>query len=1037
MKISDYAVKHPVVIVIICCSVALFGYLAATSMNQEMFPDVSAPRAFILTVYPGMSAAEVEDNITVKLEDSLEILSDLKTIQSTSLESVSLIQIFFNDNVTIYEKLPEIREKLSMAKGSLPSDLTEDSVIIPAEGSSLLPIYTLKISGNVDPDYLQQRIENQLIPKIRGIDGISGVKLLGNKNKIVKIELKIDQMVAKGVSALDIFGLVQYFNVSMPGGTADFRGKNLTIRTQGQFTKLSEIENLVVAFKDQSKIYLKDVAEVSFDIKPEDYKILSNGSPVFAMDIYKKATGNTIDIVKKIQAIEAEESARSEGQLQFEPISDQSKSTRMSISTVLSSAGLGVLFAVIVIYLFLRNIRSTLIIACSLPLSILITAIGMFVSGKTLNILTLSGLTVAIGMIVDCSIVILENIHNHYHSGEDEQTAAMKGASEVGGAILASTTTSVSVFLPLAFLSGIIGIVMKDLSITIVIALIASAFVAVIVVPFLASKLLRVKKERKPVPGFKAFDRFMGNAIDALSLGYRNFLTLCLRHSKATLITAVALLLASLGAVLLLGISFIPPTDTGELEIAVIAPQSYSLAETEQKAKEIERYLADHYPSIENEVFYVGYQSVMAQFTEKNKALGRVKLIPYEKRKENIHQLIKRMQEDLSGCITDVDITVNNGGFDSLIGLTTGGQGFKVNITGPKYADVLRTAHLVRALIAADKNVNKALLDVEENNFELVTRLRLDLMANVGLSPKEATAAARMYFYGLDAGRFSSGEKSYPIFITSDLAGKKIDSGTIERIALVSSQTHKVVPFSSFSQIEMRESVPLLKRSNRIPTIEITGQLNTTDLLSVSTRLQKQFKALNLPDGVEIKIAGVTDLLGDSLTQMTVVLLIALFLVYMVMVIQFEEFTQPLIIMFSIPFCFIGVIFGLLIFGSDINLFAMLGVVALAGTVVNNAIVMVDYFNIMRKQDPNRDLKEIVTEGAVSRLQPILMTTLTTLFGVLPMCFAKGNGAALYAPLGQAIAGGLFTSSLISLFLIPILYHWLEKKEAPLHEGEG
>lgn len=1012
----------------ISSAIALFGILALFSMNQEMIPEISSPEAFVVTIYPGMSSAQIEKKVTEKLEESLEILSDLKYMRSESMESVSVIHLGFKDSVNIYNKVPEIREKITLARPQLPADLPNEPVIVPAEGRSQVPVYSVKLISEIDRDRLQQRISEHIIPRMRAGEGVSSIMMQGGREQVVEVKLKINRMAAKGISALDIYGLFQYFNVSLPGGTTRFRDKSMTIRTQGRFSSLKEIEQLVVGYKDESRIYLKDVAEVKLGYKPPDYMIQSDGKDVYVLDVFKKGDGNTVDIIRYLKRVQQEEIKALSGQIEFETISDQSKSTRMSILTVVSSGGMGILFAVLVIFLFLRNWRSTLIIACSLPMTILITALGMFLTGKTLNILTLSGLTVAIGMIVDCSIVVLENIHNRFSELKVSSDAAVAGSAEVGGAVLASTTTSVSVFLPLAFLTGIIGIVMKDLSVTIVIALIASALVSVILIPFLASKLLKEERKLTRIPGALALDRLMERFLVALDSSYRKTLESSLKRRYLILGGSVVILLGSVATVLLMGVSFIAPTDTGEMEIHITSPQSYSLEQTAQKCQEIDRFLKERYPEVDSTVFYSGFSGVASRYPQKYRAIGRIKLVPYRKRSRDSQELIRELQRELSGSITDVDITVLNGGFDSLIALATGGQGFKVKISGPELEEVIRVGRSVRALVESDVDAYKAGLDVELDSRELVTNLALDYMANTGVTPREAGVVARIFFYGLDAGEYFDQKRQFQIFLTSDLAGTEIDSDTINRISLVSGQTGKLVPFSSFSDMELQPSMPVIRRDEQIPAVEVTGYLRTTDVMGISMRLKRQLSSLNLPPGIEVKIGGVSDLVGSSITKMGLVLLIALFLVYTVMVIQFEEFTQPLIIMASIPFCFIGVVLGLLLFGSDINLFAMLGIVALAGIVVNNAIVMVDYFNLLRRRHPDWTLKKVVLEGAVSRLQPILMTTLTTLFGVLPMCFAKGNGSALYAPLGQAIAGGLLTSSLISLILIPILYHGLESE---------
>ncbi|HAP44016.1 MAG: hypothetical protein A2087_06810 [Spirochaetes bacterium GWD1_61_31] len=1030
MKLSDFGVNHPAIVGIILLMLLVFGVIAGLSMNSEMIPPVGLPGAVIVTVYPGAGAREVERDISRILENQLATLAGVSNLTSSSADSYSLVSLEFKDNVNVHEKLPQIRELINGVLDQLPENIEGAPVIYIMEASSFLPIFSVRIDSSMDLINLTDYIENNVSPAIARIAGVSKINVVGGIGREVRIRLNTEEMAARQISALSIYEALRYNNLNVPSGNALYRSREMSFTTQGAFSDLQELENMTIGFSDGSYIYLKDVATIQVQSEEPDIMIRSGGQNYLMLDVLKRDDGDTIAIAAAAILALEQIKAETHGVVGYSIVSNQAETTQQSLATVFEAGLSGLILTVIIILIFLHDLRATIIISISIPLSILFTIMGLYITGRSLNLLSLSGMVVAIGMIVDNSIVILENTYNHFRVSGDKRAAALKGAHEVGGAILASTTTSICVFAPLLFLTGIIGIVMNDLSLSIVFALGASALVAVFIVPWLSSLILKKDELARKPALLRKLEAGIDTAFDAIVKAYQRLLKRAMANKLFTVVLALALLVSSVMLLSILKISFIPPTDTGEFEIHIETPAGYTLDRTRQKVDELDTLVRQLVPEIETAVFYVGTGSSLAITGSSNQAFARIRLVPSEARQRQVHQIIPLVQAGVTDSLADCDITVLNGGFDALLALGTGGQGFQMEIYGSNLDDVTATAEMAETLLAADPDVFKTEISVRTDREQLYANLSQSYMGTLGVTPYEAGVTSRILFGGMSAGILREGESDYPIRISSDIADRKLDEDVLNRIT-IRTRDGRLITFAAFSEIEARQTLSQISRRNRNFSVEVRGYLNTEDQSGVTARMNAGMAALQLPFGVRYSTAGTSALIGDSLASLGLMLAISLFLVYSVMVIQFERFMQPLLIMAAIPFCLIGVVLGLYIFNSALSIIAMLALITLGGTVVNNAIVLVDYTNMLRR-DLGMSLDTAILEAASNRFRPIMMTSLTTILGVLPMALAVGNGSEVYAPLGQAIFGGMITSTVITLIIIPMLYEILEKRKAQL-----
>ena len=1058
MKVSEFSVKHPIIITMLLIVLIAFGFYSLSGMRTEFMEDISMPQAIVYTVYPGASAQDVESDITKVLEDSFVTLPHFKAIDSQSSNSLSWITITYADGYDPYDQLTELRNRISELMEKLPSGISGEPRALVG-GMSMVPIISFSASAGNDNARLTQYLQDELTPLLTQIDGVSQVSIGGGKELAVNIKLDIDSLTSKGISVATVYQVLNYGNVTLPLGNASYQDRSIQVRYAGGFNSLDDIKNLPVGLGDGTTIIrLSDVADVSLSY-PEPKTYVSDGRlPLTIVSVTKRLDGDTTKIIKKVKKAIAECEKNTNGAVQFHIISDDSRQVKASLKAVIKSGLLGVLFAVLVILLFMADWRATLTISLSIPLCILFSLIGLRVLNISLNLMTLSGLVISLGMVVDGSTVMLDQIYRYYRrrnseTGELEYTVTQsiyKGWDEVSGSILASAATTIVVFIPIAMLGGLIGSVLHAVAVTIILAIFSSFLVAVIIVPYLLKQFLSdqgPKLRSKP----RKFDQLM----DKIERGYRRLLTLALENRGFVILIALFLLVFSGFIALRLGITFIPSTDSGDFYISAEFPMGTKKEQTHEKMLVAQKLLYQYVPEIDNVVIYEGQgdSSNFSSVSTPHYTYTHVVLVPVSERKRDVHDIMLQVQEIWAAVLPDSKVSVQNGGFDKLVGYVSDGGGYGITLISEDLNVLYQTASKIKDFLEADPEVVTAKLDTDFDTSTMIIDMSQEYLSSLGITSYEAGLTSAILFQGMDCGRYKDieSDKRYDLRITSNITDQNITSDVISNLHIVT-QNGQNVSFANLSDIKVEKSISQINHSDRAKKITITASLIGEDTSGVSQRVN-QFIANNpLPNGVHSKAGGIIALIGDMITPMISALLIAIFLVYTVMVIQFERFRQPLLIMVTIPFCFIGVVAGLLMFGSTLNLLSLMGLISLAGVVVNNGIILVDYINQLRKQrrevlakakgfqdkdgqwhielnegEEEELLRASVLDGAASRIRPIFITTLTTLLGDIPMAVAKGEGSELYASMGQAIAGGLLTSTLITLILIPVIYYMSEK----------
>ncbi len=1040
MRVSKQAIRHPVIIGMLLIVLMAFGIYSFTGQNIEFMSDINMPSVIVLSLYPGAGAEDVEKEVTNILEDEFVTLPNYKSMDSVSSKSMSLVTIYYQDGVDPYDQLEEVRYRITSLVSELPKNLEGEPIALVG-GASMLPVLTFSISGGKDLGRVTSYVQDELIPSINQIQGVAEVTIHGQKELEACVQLRLDDLSAKKLSVTQVFTLIDYANSRLPLGTVEYQGKTLDLRYGGEFSSLKDLKSVAVGYTEMgTPIRLEDVATVSLRYPDATYSVETDNESLLVANVTKRTDGNIVKINKAIRTLLEEEEQKSGGALNFSIIGDDSRTTMASLYTVIRSGLAGILMAILVIVLFLGDTRSTLIIGFSIPLSLLFAFIGMRVLGISVNLMSLSGLVAALGMVVDGSIVMLEQIYRYYRAGDLSVTQSIDRASdEVGPPILASTLTTVVVFIPISMLSGLIGNIFKDIALTLILALAGSFLVAVVFIPFFAKLLLR------PTPP-KTKNRRFNRMMASVEMKYKGALDWSLTHSTFILVICVSILVLSAFTITKIGFTFLPSTDNSDFYVHMEFPQGYSLQESRERSALIESLIRSGVPELQDVITYSGMSDTIIGGSSPNMAYSRVVLVPVAQRKRGVHEIMLTLQGLIANEVPDVTIRLENGGFDKLLGFVTGGGGYGITLVSEDLDKLFQEAQRIQTHLQQDPAVVSTRIDTSFDASQLVLEMDRDSINRLGINSYEAALTSRILVEGMEVATFtdSNGER-YPIKVSSDATDKPFTEDTLNAIQLYS-MGGTSISLSSVAKLGIQPTLSEINHTDRAKTITIGASLVDEDTSLVLQRMNEYLATEPLVEGVSSLSGGVIQLIEESIPPVVSALLIAWFLVYTVMVIQFERFRQPAIIIVSIPFCIIGVVLGLLGFGSTISIVSLLGVIALGGIVVNNGIILIDYVNLLRRQKQNRDgakenlndeddselesevlLVEAITEGSASRIRPIFMTTITTMLGVVPMALATGEGAEIYAPLGQAIAGGLFTSTLITLFIIPVLYYRTER----------
>jgi HAE1 family hydrophobic/amphiphilic exporter-1 len=989
--------------------------------SVDLLPEMNFPMAAVITSYSGAGPEEVESQITKVMEGSLNSLSGVTEIQSTSSDGSSVVLLMFDWGTNMDSAMLDIRENISFVESFLPEGAGKPMVV--KMDPNMMPILQIGVSGG-DLEQIQDIAEDIIEPRLSRIPEIASVYLTGGNVRQISVEVDPVKLENYNLSISQITSVLQAENFNMSGGQYEQGQRKYYVRNLQQFQSIKDIEDVRILSASGQAIRLGDIAVVKDDYEEITQYTRVNGEPAVGIHCMKQTGANTVAASKQVMAELEKIKQELNLDLKIDVVMDQAEYIQQSIHNTEKMILEGAILAILVIFLFLRNWRSTFIIFVSIPISIITTFILMYFTNSTVNLITMGGLALGVGRIVDDSIVVFENIYRHRQMGEPRMQAAQKGAAEVGGAVIAATLTIIAVFAPIAYVQGLTSILFKPLAITICCAILASLFVSLTIIPLLASRLLTDETMEKLAKlelgeGKKLGDRF-GRWLNGLGDRYSRLLQVALQRRRRVIVGVTLLMLASLALVPVIGAEFMPAMDTGEISINIEMDKGSSIESTDEVSLEVEKRLGT-IPEVDLVFASVGSSSVMLMGAGSHTDVSTmyVKLCPRKERDKDVNEIceeIRQILADIPGAKIEVGV------MDNASMMSSGGGAISIQIRGDDL-DVLRDLSAqITEVVRKVPGTREVVSSLTDGSPELQIHIDRDKAAAYGLTPIQVSSTINAAMQGTVATQYRvEGEE---VDVRVKYSGEGVQDIDYLKNLTLSNALGMKVKLSQIALFQVEQGPISIDRYDQVRIANINGSLFNRDLKSVMDEIKVEVDKIELPSGYEVEYAGQNQQMMDTFADLALALMLAIILVYAVMAVQYESFFNPFVIMFSLPTALIGIILSLFITGRALSVPAFIGVIMLVGVAVSNAIVFVDYLKQQLEKGMERD--EAIIETGRVRLRPILMTAFSTILAMLPLALGLGEGGEYQAPLATVVIGGLLVSTLITLILVPVVYSILD-----------
>lgn len=1021
MNIANISVKRPIFIFMLILSMVVLGAAAITKLPVELFPKVDFPVVTVVTVYPGASPHEMENLITEKLEDEFKSLSDLKTFTSESLESVSFVMLEFTSDSDLDAKAADVRDKVESLKRNLPDD-AEDPMVMTFDLDSF-PIMFAAVSAPRSLSEVRKTTEDVVKEYIERVPGVAAVGLSGGLEREIHVNVNRDKLSGYNLSILQVVQALAKDNLNVPAGKIKKGTDESIVRVIGEYVDVEEIENVNIP-SPMGLIKIKDIATVKDGFKDIANYARLNGNNAISLQVQKRSGANTAavsDAVKKAIAeltgteVNGHGKAKGKGaaaatkkavlpaDYDIRVGNDMSRFITDALKDVKESLFYGILFATLMVFLFLRDLRTTFIIFLAIPVSIISTFLPMYVAGFTINFMSLMGMALAVGTLVDNSVVVLENIFRHVEMGKKAMEAAADATNEVGLAVLVSGTTNICVYMSVAFMSGTTGAFFKEFGLTIAFATIFSIIVAFTLTPALASRML---KERK------------GGAIKGMNRmqkSYLGVLTFCMNKRYVPVIIILLLFASAMVVIKKVPSEYVPASDQGELYVIYELPSYAALDDTNRVSLDVEK-LVSAIPEVSTYITVVGSKITRGSLEGQSQArygYTSVRLVEFENRKRSTEEIVRLLRRQVAG-IPDSRFQV----IQSNMGGPPGELPLVMDVTGPDLATLIPLAERVQKIVENTPGAMDITSSWQKGKKEIQVIPDKTKMASMGLDVATVGYTTRVSLEGDDTVKYKVGGDEYDVRIRFD-GSMRESVDDVKNIPLMTAGG--AIRLDNVAQIEQTLGPVNISRKDGRPSISIQGNLGDATIAEVANSIRDTVAEEDfLPVGYKLEFGGQMSEMEEMGLEMFLSMILAILFVYMVMAAQFESFVHPFVVMFTLPLTFIGVAWALFLTGKTMNMMSMIGIVMLIGIVVNNGIIFIDFINQLRAQGVPRD--EAVLQAGPLRLRPILITSLTTICGMLPAAFLSGSGGGFRTPMAITALGGMVVSSALTLIFIPVIY---------------
>ena len=1025
MKIYESAVRKPISTALIFIGVIVFGLFSVSKLGVDQFPDIEVPYISVITMYPGGNAEDIETNITRVLEDQLNSVDNLDKITSKSSDNVSIVTLEFEYGCDLTEATNDVRDVVSRTQSLLPEDVEYPTVM--KFSSSMMPIMMLSVTADESYNALYKILDDKMVNELNRINGIGSVAVIGAREREVQVNVDPNKLQAYGLTVESLGQIIASENINIPGGKLDLGTQTFNIKTDLEFDDSRELFDIVISNQGGRTVMLSDVAEIKDTLEELTMDERINGRQGVRILVQKQTGANSVQIVEEVMAKLEDIIPTLPPDCKVETIYESSEYIKDAINSLAETIMFAFIFVILVVMFFLGRWRATFIICLTIPISLICAFIYLYATGSTLNIISLSALSIAIGMVVDDAIVVLENITTHIERGSKPKEAAIYATNEVWLSVIATTLVVVAVFMPLTMIPGMAGILFKELGWIVTIVVCVSTAAAITLTPMLSAYMLKLDGGAHTYKGigiiYKPIDLFL-QWLDRL---YEGMLRFVVKWRK----TATLLLMLVFGVSLILitkvPTEFFPPSDNSRITMTVKLPQNTHVSETSRIARQIDAIIAENYP-------YIHMVSTSAGESSSNNAFAAMQttgshLINFNLRmpsredvvRPSIYEISDNLRKDLAAIPEIDEFQVIPGGQQG--GMGGGSSNVSIKVFGHNMDNAMATANELKAKMAQLSTLRDVKLSRENLEPEFNVSFDRQKLAYYGLNSATAAQFIRNRIYGYECAKYREDGDEYNIVVRyAEEFRKNIED--VENIVLYTA-TGQAIKLKDVATITEEQASPEIERENRQRIVTVEGSVGAGVALGDAVaEVNAMLADYEVPTGLSLELGGSIEDQGEAFSDIGLLLILIIVLVYIVMATQFESLLYPFIIMFTIPFAMSGVFIALWLTATPLSLIALIGAIMLVGIVTKNGIVMVDYMNLLVERGST--ISDAVIEGGKSRLRPVLMTSLTTVLGMLPMALGIGEGSETWQPMGIAVVGGLLMSTIITLFIVPSLYAMLE-----------
>ena len=1014
MNIVETSMKKPLIITVIFTMLALGGLISFKMLNLNLLPKFELPVLTVQTVYPGAGASEVETSVTKKIEDALSTLENLKKINSTSMEGVSVIAVTLNEGSDANLAVQEAQRKISAIKSNLPTDVLEPSINKVALDEKA--ILNVAASSSMSSTEFYKLVEDRIQPRLAKLPGVGTVKISGGREREIRVNIDEERLKAYKLSVLQVLQAIQTSNMEIPAGNVENKEAVYSVRLAAKYSNLNDLRNTVIATTPNGgKVKVMDVAEVEDGVVEQKLINRINDRDAIGISVQKQNDANAVNVAdmakKELKAIEAEYASSN---VKFEIATDDSVYTRASANGVVIDLVLAILIVAFVCFIFLHNIRSALIVMVAVPLSIIPAFIVMYMLGYSLNMMSLMALSLVVGILVDDSIVVIENISRHMEKGKTKWQAALDGSKQIMFTCLAITLVIVVVFLPMAISGGLIGNILKEFAMPIVIATLSSLLVSFTVTPLLMSRFGTMPDDTRMSLSAR-FSRYIERTFDSIKNWYTGLLAKSLKH-KATILAVTSVMFIASFALIptgFIGFAFMPDMDRGEYIVTLDMNPQLTVYENNQLTMKAEKIIRT-YPEVLRVYTNVG---MSATTTKNNITTIAVKLVDKDKRKMGVADFAQKTKEDIMRQIPGVRAR------SSVSAESSASEPIQLIVQGADYEHVQQTAAMILETIRKTPGTTDAKYSIDDPRQEVQVKLDREKMSALGLSVSDVGTTLRTALTGNDKSKYKEGNYEYDIRVGIDNFDRtKLDD--VSKLAFINKRG-EIIELRQFAALTYGLGPSALERTDRISSITVKSNVIGRPSGTVGSEIKAAI-AGKIPSDITIKEGGMMEQQSTAFGSLGVAFLAGIVLIYLIMVILYNSLTDPLIVLFSIPLSMIGALLALALTMNTLNIFSIIGMIVLVGLVAKNAILLVDFSNHMKYDKGYTTFNALIAAGN-ERMRPILMTTFAMIFGMLPIALAAGNGAEMKNGMAWVIIGGLASSMILTLIVVPVVYYIFDR----------